>query len=182
MRSTPIRRAATPGRGSAPRWSGSDRPAAIDAWRRAERLLPRDYDLLFNLGVVLADGPTPREALPYLERFVREAPRDRYAGRHRARRGACFSRVRPMSVRTVAGRCSDRLWPSSPLAVHSTSERRRRRLLAAALPRANVLLVTIDTLRADRVGAYGGAAGATPTLDRLAAEGCASTPPTRTSR
>lgn len=41
----------------------------------------------------------------------------------------------------------------------------------AALPRANVLLVTIDTLRADHVGAYGGPAGVTPTLDRLAAEG-----------
>jgi arylsulfatase A-like enzyme/Tfp pilus assembly protein PilF len=39
------------------------------------------------------------------------------------------------------------------------------------LPRANVLLVTIDTLRADRVGAYGGTPGVTPTLDRLAAEG-----------
>lgn len=43
--------------------------------------------------------------------------------------------------------------------------------VAAALPRANVLLVTIDTLRADHVGAYGGAQGVTPTLDRLAAEG-----------
>ena len=35
----------------------------------------------------------------------------------------------------------------------------------------NVLLVTIDTLRADRVGAYGSNAGLTPTLDRLAREG-----------
>jgi arylsulfatase A-like enzyme/Tfp pilus assembly protein PilF len=35
----------------------------------------------------------------------------------------------------------------------------------------NVLLVTIDTLRSDRVGAYGSTAGLTPTLDRLAAEG-----------
>ena len=34
----------------------------------------------------------------------------------------------------------------------------------------NVLLVTIDTLRADALGAYGGGA-ATPNLDRLAAEG-----------
>ena len=40
-----------------------------------------------------------------------------------------------------------------------------------ALRHANVLLVTIDTLRADRVGAYGGRGGLTPTLDRLAAEG-----------
>ncbi|OLC81115.1 MAG: hypothetical protein AUH72_10090 [Acidobacteria bacterium 13_1_40CM_4_65_8] len=56
-----------------------DRPAAIDAWRHAERLRPRDFDLLFNLGMILADSPRPSEAVPFLERFVREAPRDRYA-------------------------------------------------------------------------------------------------------
>ena len=44
-------------------------------------------------------------------------------------------------------------------------------LPAGALRGYNVLLVTIDTLRVDRVGAYGHAAGLTPTLDRLAAEG-----------
>jgi arylsulfatase A-like enzyme/Tfp pilus assembly protein PilF len=38
-----------------------------------------------------------------------------------------------------------------------------------ALP--NVLLVTIDTLRADRVGAYGYAQARTPVLDRLAKDG-----------
>src|SRR5258707_2435857 len=35
----------------------------------------------------------------------------------------------------------------------------------------NVLLITIDTLRVDRVGAFGGPPGLTPNLDRLAAEG-----------
>src|SRR4249919_727136 len=35
----------------------------------------------------------------------------------------------------------------------------------------NVLLVTLDTTRADRLGAYGYAAAATPNLDRLAAAG-----------
>lgn len=35
----------------------------------------------------------------------------------------------------------------------------------------NVLLITIDTLRADRLGCYGGAGVLTPNLDRLAAEG-----------
>ena len=49
-------------------------------------------------------------------------------------------------------------------------------LVAATVPRAqndppNVLLITIDTVRADRVGAYGFAAAQTPTLDRLAREG-----------
>jgi arylsulfatase A-like enzyme/Tfp pilus assembly protein PilF len=35
----------------------------------------------------------------------------------------------------------------------------------------NVLLITIDTLRSDRVGAFGGPANLTPNLDRLAAGG-----------
>ena len=35
----------------------------------------------------------------------------------------------------------------------------------------NVLLVTIDTLRADRVGVCGGRAGITPTLDALGKDG-----------
>jgi arylsulfatase A-like enzyme/tetratricopeptide (TPR) repeat protein len=38
-------------------------------------------------------------------------------------------------------------------------------------PRPSVLLVTIDTLRADHVGAYGATSGATPTLDALARQG-----------
>jgi arylsulfatase A-like enzyme/Flp pilus assembly protein TadD len=38
------------------------------------------------------------------------------------------------------------------------------------IPRQNVLLITIDTLRADALGSYGGPA-ATPALDRLAAGG-----------
>jgi arylsulfatase A-like enzyme/Flp pilus assembly protein TadD len=58
---------------------GRDVRTAIDAWQHAERLQPRDYDLLFNLGMVLADSDHPADALPYLTRFVREAPRARYA-------------------------------------------------------------------------------------------------------
>ena len=38
-------------------------------------------------------------------------------------------------------------------------------------PPPNILLITIDTVRADHLGAYGYAKGATPTLDRLAREG-----------
>ena len=43
-------------------------------------------------------------------------------------------------------------------------------LRAGALARSNLLLITIDTLRADRVGAYGGGT-LTPVIDRLAASG-----------
>src|SRR5207244_1247379 len=48
--------------------------------------------------------------------------------------------------------------------------RSNEQLRSGALARSNVLLITIDTLRADRVGAYGGGT-LTPTLDRLAARG-----------
>ena len=43
-------------------------------------------------------------------------------------------------------------------------------LRSGALAKSNVLLVTIDTLRADRVGAHLGRT-LTPTLDALAARG-----------
>jgi choline-sulfatase len=42
---------------------------------------------------------------------------------------------------------------------------------AQTSPPPSVLIVSIDTLRADRVGAYGSQIGATPNLDRLAARG-----------
>jgi arylsulfatase A-like enzyme/tetratricopeptide (TPR) repeat protein len=44
-------------------------------------------------------------------------------------------------------------------------------LISAERGGPNVLLVTIDTLRADRVGVYGARDAATPTLDALAARG-----------
>lgn len=44
-------------------------------------------------------------------------------------------------------------------------------LLALQAVPTDVILVTIDTLRADRVGAYGSKSGATPTLDALARRG-----------
>jgi len=44
-------------------------------------------------------------------------------------------------------------------------------LLAASSSPPNLLLVTVDTLRADHVGAYGDAKAQTPAFDRLAREG-----------
>ena len=41
----------------------------------------------------------------------------------------------------------------------------------SSVARPNVLLITLDTVRADRIGAYGYEAAATPRLDRLAREG-----------
>jgi choline-sulfatase len=44
-------------------------------------------------------------------------------------------------------------------------------ILAAQTPKFNLLLVTLDTVRADRLGSYGYRQADTPTLDRLAREG-----------
>ena len=41
----------------------------------------------------------------------------------------------------------------------------------ASSARPNVLLITVDTLRADRLGCYGHPGARTPVIDRLAAEG-----------
>jgi predicted small integral membrane protein len=46
-----------------------------------------------------------------------------------------------------------------------------RRTRPAARSELNVLLVTLDTTRADRLGAYGASHAATPTFDRIAREG-----------
>ena len=56
------------------------------------------------------------------------------------------------------------------VAVGARVRRRRRKRISIRSPGQNVLLITIDTLRADALGCYGGPA-ATPALDRLAAEG-----------
>ena len=62
---------------------------------------------------------------------------------------------------------------SAPAFVGCSQERSTDGPVAAAgaLRGRNVLLVTIDTLRADHVGAYGSPLGLTPTLDRFAREG-----------
>ncbi len=52
-------------------------PKAIEYWRRAVESDPGQFDALFNLGLALADA-SPREAVPYLDRFAREAPLQRY--------------------------------------------------------------------------------------------------------
>ena len=54
-----------------------DTARSIESWRRAVELAPRQFDALYNLAIALADS-SPREAVPYLERFAREAPEERY--------------------------------------------------------------------------------------------------------
>ncbi len=62
------------------------------------------------------------------------------------------------------------LVPLSLLTALAACSGREPRASLRQIPHQNVLLVTIDTLRADALGVYGGPA-ATPALDRLASEG-----------
>ena len=67
------------------------------------------------------------------------------------------------------------MWIAAALAVAAGSAgvlwQRDGRLPASASGPPNVLLITLDTTRADRLGAYGYAAARTPVLDRLAKDG-----------
>lgn len=57
-----------------------DRPReALAAWERALTLAPNDFDVLFNFGLVAAQSGDPVRARRAFERFVAEAPADRYA-------------------------------------------------------------------------------------------------------
>jgi arylsulfatase A-like enzyme/Flp pilus assembly protein TadD len=48
---------------------------AIERWKRAVALDPRDYQTLFNLGSVLRQQGREAEARPYLESYLKAAPR-----------------------------------------------------------------------------------------------------------
>jgi arylsulfatase A-like enzyme/Flp pilus assembly protein TadD len=80
-----------------------DVAGAVQAWQRAVSLDPLDYDTLFNLGMVLAEGPEPRDALPYLERFAAGAPHDRYSGEI-ARAAALIIRIERHRAGSARGR------------------------------------------------------------------------------
>lgn len=70
-----------------------DRAGAIAAWHEAVALDPQNYDALYNLATQLVEVGRLAEARPYLERFVREAPRALY-GADIAHLSALLARAR----------------------------------------------------------------------------------------
>ncbi len=56
------------------------------------------YDALYNLGTVLAKAGRRDEARPYLERFVREAPRSRYDADIRRIEPLAGALIRPQAM------------------------------------------------------------------------------------
>jgi arylsulfatase A-like enzyme/Flp pilus assembly protein TadD len=59
--------------------AGHDVARAVAAWQHVVERDPRDFDTLYNLGMLLVESGRRAEALPYLQRFLADAPRDRYA-------------------------------------------------------------------------------------------------------
>jgi Flp pilus assembly protein TadD len=72
----------------------TDAAGATEAWRHAVALAPDDFDTLFNLGIVLSEGPQPEEALGYLQQFIAQAPANRY-GSALARARMIVGRIEP---------------------------------------------------------------------------------------
>ena len=60
---------------------------------------------------------------------------------------------------------------TSALMVYGASAQAPRRTTPKSSAGVNILLITIDTLRADHVGAYGAKGAETPTIDALARDG-----------
>jgi tetratricopeptide (TPR) repeat protein len=52
---------------------------AVDAWNRAVDIDPRQYDALYNIGLVQGRAGHSAEARAALTRFVKTAPKERYA-------------------------------------------------------------------------------------------------------
>ena len=144
---------------AASRASAGRRPRATTA-RRSQPARP-DKDMLNALAWALRSSGRSREAAELLDRSLDAAPRS--AGDPPPARGAPAPAPGPRcdaSSRLVAA------VSAALLAVFLADAPR-----SGALAAPNVLLVTIDTLRADRLGCYGYAAAATPVLDALAARG-----------
>src|SRR5262245_4827744 len=98
----------------------------------------------------------------------------------RGRRGVARARVKPerrggrrlaalIAGLLLAG-AAVRGWLWRPSAA-DTPEAWRRIWAQRGLPRPNLLLVTLDTTRADHLGCYGAAQARTPNLDGLARSG-----------
>ncbi len=56
-----------------------DRQAAIASWKRAVQLDPTNFDALYNAGTTLASEGQMADARPYLDQFLKTAPRAFYA-------------------------------------------------------------------------------------------------------
>ena len=115
-------------------------------------------------GHLLAPGASrPRRAKP--RRSGRHAEEAQPGGSRLRTAGAARVARAARATRRALLRCC---WRRS---VHRVRARRRHTPPALAHRHAHLLLITIDTLRADRLGAYGSTTVATPNLDRLAREG-----------
>ena len=127
-------------------WTGQDEP-------------PGWYQL-----AVKVDGRVARRAHAQPARAARLARRQRAARRRRARAATLALRAAPHRPRRRGPSPSPPGWCSASPSRWSTTS-------TTTAARSGIVLVSIDTLRRDHVGAYGYARPTTPRLDALAREG-----------
>ena len=93
---------------------------AVERWKRAVALDPRDYQTLFNLGSVLRGQGRAAEARPYLEALPARGPARPRGARHRA--GARVAGRRRLERARAPGLAAGR-WPRPPPASSSGAAR-----------------------------------------------------------
>ena len=145
---------------------------AVEAWQRVIALDPRDFDTLYNLGMTCSRIGPPRRGAPVpaplrrrgAARPLRQGP----SARPRAARALDKPSVKARVAAAVLIAARLRAPPGGMSPASSAQDRICPPVRSVV---TTCLLVTIDTLRVDRVGAYGNRTGLTPTIDRLAHRG-----------
>ena len=132
--------------------------AAIDAWKKAYALDPEQFDALYNIALVAARvrGSSDGTRRPGEVHRARAVPALRGGNRSRApaaRGSVALKRVLAAAAILAAGGIFGGL-----AGCRKSSDR---------FPGAPVVLISIDTLRADHLPAYGYKDVATPALDSL---------------
>ncbi len=140
---------------------------AIGHWRTAVEIDPRNFDALFNLSTALVTAGRGSEARPYMTQFVQTAPAAFYGPDiERFKQFLAGSRMmmgrRIVLIVAAVAILAAGAWlywskgPAPGTAITSNGP---------------VILISIDTLRADRLPAYGYKGTQTPAIDRLIADG-----------
>ena len=131
-----------------------DRARAVDAWKEAFSSTPRTSTRCTTSAPRWRATGRRDAARPYLEQFVQIGPAGVLCEGH----SRCLRAAEGPTMKHAA-RC---------LAIGGLAF---TLALRAQPPPPSVVFITIDTVRADHLGAYGYTHGATPALDRLAREG-----------
>ncbi len=145
---------------------------AIEHWTEAVRFDPDSFRAHNNLAIALSRQGKNDDALAHFDEAVRIEPRDADAHYNR---GYLLDRLGRIEEAEREHRAALRIDPQHAKALARIGENApdwtRASTPKTPAPRPNVILLMIDTLRADRLGSYGHGRGNSPNIDAIAAEG-----------